>query len=141
MLTIASILAVDDAHPVMRNFKLHFKSTSWNVQASHNWIRNRSFDPSAALQEMLTPVFAALNAHELMRGDDLANRKIWGPGMILFQLLAIQAGRRERESLGEEVFLEEPVPKRHKLAAGKKIVRTATPPGVRRSGRLKKGDL
>ncbi|KAF8212787.1 hypothetical protein K438DRAFT_1751217 [Mycena galopus ATCC 62051] len=104
MPTIAPILAVDDTHPVMRNFKLHFKSTSWNVQASLNWIWNRSFDPSAALQEMLTP---------------------------------IQAGRRERESDGEEVFLEEPVPKRHKLAAGKKLVRTATPPSVRRSGRLK----
>ncbi|KAF8197242.1 hypothetical protein K438DRAFT_2119730 [Mycena galopus ATCC 62051] len=46
--------------------------------------------------------------------------------------------RRERESDGEEVFLEELVPKRHK-PAGKKIVRTAILPGVRRSGRLKKG--
>ncbi|KAF8131762.1 hypothetical protein K438DRAFT_1998806 [Mycena galopus ATCC 62051] len=104
--TIALILAMDDAHPVMRDFKLHFKSTSWNVQASLNWIRDRSFEPSAALQEMLTPAFAALNAHEFMRADDSANRKIWGPGMILFQLLAVQHSLGEPWNLNGDIFLQ-----------------------------------
>ncbi|KAF8173334.1 hypothetical protein K438DRAFT_1980883 [Mycena galopus ATCC 62051] len=82
--TIAQVLAASDAHPVLRNFKTHFKSTSWN---------------------MLTPALAALSAHSLMRSDPMANRKIWGPGLILFQLLAIQHSLNEPWDLNGDTFL------------------------------------
>ncbi|KAF8124675.1 hypothetical protein K438DRAFT_2002537 [Mycena galopus ATCC 62051] len=102
---IAQILTATDPHPVLHHFETHFKSTSWNVQASLDWMRKCLFQPSPALHQMLTPALAALSAHSLMRSDPTANRKIWGPGLILFQLLAIQRSLNEPWDLNGDTFL------------------------------------
>ncbi|KAF8145257.1 hypothetical protein K438DRAFT_1782092 [Mycena galopus ATCC 62051] len=133
--TIAQVLAASDAHPVLRNFKTHFKSTSWNVQASLDWMRKCSFQPSPALHQMLTPALAALSAHSLMRSDPMANRKIWGPGLILFQLLAIQHSLNEPWDLNGDTFLriqaEDLVPSPPAVVEGLNIMWKSTDPIVR----------
>ncbi|KAJ7831252.1 hypothetical protein B0H13DRAFT_1915550 [Mycena leptocephala] len=62
--------------------------------------------PSPALDAMLKVALGMLSANELMCMDPLANQKIWGPGSVLFQLLAIQHSLDEPRNLNSETFLQ-----------------------------------
>ncbi|KAF7372007.1 hypothetical protein MVEN_00058900 [Mycena venus] len=103
--TIARILALEDSNPVTCNFRDHFKEVRWSVEASLRWMKGCLFEPTPALDAMLNTALGELSAHELMRTDPLANRKIWGPGSVLFQLLAIQHSLDEPLNLNGDTFL------------------------------------
>ncbi|KAF8144956.1 hypothetical protein K438DRAFT_1782370 [Mycena galopus ATCC 62051] len=128
--TIARILAVDEAHPnckrAAQNVFSGSMSSRWPMQSTNPlppwyFIATRGTHKSRFLK---CPHIAHAGRHILYPRD--------------LPVPPAHVPRRERESDGEEVFLAELVPKRHK-PAGKKIVRTAIPPGVRRSSGLKKG--
>jgi hypothetical protein len=104
--TIARILVTEDSNPVTRNFRDHFKEIRWSVEASLRWMRGCFFDASPALDAMLNVALDALSANELIRLDPLANQKIWGPGSVLLQLLAIQHSLDEPWNLNGETFLQ-----------------------------------
>ncbi|KAJ7877260.1 hypothetical protein B0H14DRAFT_3436212 [Mycena olivaceomarginata] len=92
---LAHVLAFDTSNPVVQSFRDYFKEIPWKVEASLDWMKSCSFKASPGLDAMLTAPLDALSAHEIMRSDSEANRKIWGPGSVLLQLLAVQ------DSIGE----------------------------------------
>ncbi|KAJ7304514.1 hypothetical protein DFH08DRAFT_825457 [Mycena albidolilacea] len=60
---------------------------------------------SPGLDAMLSAPPDALSAHEIMCSDPEANRKIWGPGSVLLQLLAVQDSIGEPWDLNGDTFL------------------------------------
>ncbi|KAJ7220935.1 hypothetical protein GGX14DRAFT_389317 [Mycena pura] len=77
----------------------------WSIQGSLRWMKGCFFEPSPALDAMLNAALGELSAHELMRADPLVNRNIWGPGSVLFRLLAIQHSLGEPWNLNGDTFL------------------------------------
>ncbi|KAJ7872441.1 hypothetical protein B0H13DRAFT_2669428 [Mycena leptocephala] len=104
--SIARLLVfMDDSNPVIHSFLEYFRETPWNAKASIAWMKRFSFAPSPALDAMLTELLVALTEHELMRDDDKANQKIWGPGLAFLQILAIQHSLGEVWNLNGETLL------------------------------------
>jgi hypothetical protein len=102
---MAQILATDASNPVLQHFVAHFKETPWNVEASLSWMKRCSFLPSPALEQMLVAPLAALSAHDLMRLDSEGSQKVFGPGCVLLQLLAIQHSLGEPWNLNGNTFV------------------------------------
>ncbi|KAJ7331065.1 hypothetical protein DFH08DRAFT_815150 [Mycena albidolilacea] len=102
---IAQILATDASHPVLQHFVAHFKETPWNVEASLSWMKRCSFLPSPALEQMLVAPLAALSAHNLMCLKSEGSQKVFGPGCVLLQLLAIQHSLGEPWNLNGDTFV------------------------------------
>ncbi|KAJ7442916.1 hypothetical protein B0H11DRAFT_2251196 [Mycena galericulata] len=101
---IAQILLLMDAnHPVIQNYKEYFKTHTHNAESSILWMKSRSFDPSPALEAMMAQPLSALAKHEYMDQDGTANQKMWGPGAILLQLLAIQFGRPKNRQTSNSI--------------------------------------
>jgi hypothetical protein len=104
--SIARLLVfMDDSNRVIHSFLEYFRETPWNAKASIAWMKRFSFAPSPALDAMLTEPLVALTEHELMRDDDKANQKIWGPGLAFLQILAIQHSLGEVWNLNGETLL------------------------------------
>ncbi|KAJ7864381.1 hypothetical protein B0H13DRAFT_2671211 [Mycena leptocephala] len=104
--SIARLLVfMDDSNPVIHSFLEYFRETPWHAKASIAWMKRFSFAPSPALDAMLTEPLVALTEHELMRDDDKANQKIWGPGLAFLQILAIQHSLGEVWNLNGETLL------------------------------------
>jgi hypothetical protein len=102
---LAHVLAFDTSNPVVQSFRDYFKEIPWKVEASLDWMKSCSFKASPGLDAMLTAPLDALSAHEIMRSDPEANRKIWGPGSVLLQLLAVQDSIGEPWDLNGDTFL------------------------------------
>ncbi|KAJ7671086.1 hypothetical protein B0H17DRAFT_1209141 [Mycena rosella] len=98
------LLLMDTSKHVIRSFHDFFQNTPWSTKRSIAWMKACSFDPSPALEAMMAQPLAALAEHPLMSSDNKANQKIWGPGSVFLQLLAIQHTLGENWDLNGESF-------------------------------------
>ncbi|KAJ7182087.1 hypothetical protein C8R46DRAFT_1027892 [Mycena filopes] len=83
----------------------HF-SSGWSVKRAADCTRIHSFSPSPALDAMLFEPLAALRRHELICSDPDVQQKIFKPGSVLLQLLAIQHSLGEAWNLNGTTFSE-----------------------------------
>ncbi|KAJ7321322.1 hypothetical protein DFH08DRAFT_818693 [Mycena albidolilacea] len=122
---IAQILATDASNLVLQHFVAHFKETPWNVEASLSWMKSLVFYRRAMHSD--SEAAASMPAiHIVHKGQP-----------ILFPSDLPQAElQKKRAFIGEDVFNEEPAPKRHR-----KYSPAPTPPGVRRSTCTRKAPL
>lgn len=102
---IAQILVLmDDKHPVIHHYREYFKGHPRTATDSIDWMRSCSFNPTPALDALMAEPLAALARHKHMESDGEANRKMWGPGSVLFQLLVIQHSLGENWNLNGDTF-------------------------------------
>lgn len=103
--TISRILAdVENLNPVIQSYEAHFQNNTYTPQRSIEWMRSCSFNPTPALEAMLMEPLADL----LQRAPDTmqVRQRIWGPGSVLLQLLAIQHSLDEPLDLNGSTFLD-----------------------------------
>ncbi|KAJ7022899.1 hypothetical protein C8F04DRAFT_1190299 [Mycena alexandri] len=104
---IARILAeMNPSNPVIRSFRDYFQETRWKPQSSVDWMSQHSFVLNPALEAMLFNPLAMLKQHELLRSDPEANKKIFGPGSVLLQILVIQHSLGDPWNLNGATFTD-----------------------------------
>ncbi|KAJ7605158.1 hypothetical protein B0H17DRAFT_1189636 [Mycena rosella] len=99
------LVSMDASNPVIQSYQTYFKEHQYNSQTALQWMHDRClFDPSPALDAMLTAPLAALTEHDLLRSDTTANKKIWSLGSVFLQLLAVQHSLGEAWDLNGDTF-------------------------------------
>ncbi|KAJ7825885.1 hypothetical protein B0H14DRAFT_2596228 [Mycena olivaceomarginata] len=105
--SIAQLLAdMDTSNPVIESHEAYFTDNLYTARKSIDWMHACSFDPTPALEAMLVEPLAALVEHPLLAQDIDAVRKIFGPGSVFLQLLAIQHSLGEAWDLNGQTFAD-----------------------------------
>ncbi|KAJ7736622.1 hypothetical protein B0H14DRAFT_2638935 [Mycena olivaceomarginata] len=97
---------MDTSNPVIESHEAYFTDNLYTARKSIDWMRACSLDPTSALEAMLVEPLAALVEHPLLAQDIDAVRKIFGPGSVFLQLLAIQHSLGEAWNLNGQTFAD-----------------------------------